>query len=71
MQKTSKWNKLHKEVHKTLTNKNACYILITCARPSNKGKMEVEMTYEGEDTLAAYLIENAHQMFEKNSDFNT
>jgi hypothetical protein len=70
MQKTGKWNKLHMQVHKTLTNKNACYILITCGRPSDEGKMEVEMTYEGEPSLAAYLIESAHHLLEHNDDLS-
>ena len=39
---------------------NACYVLITCAEPSQEGEMEVEFTYEGDTDLAGYLIENAH-----------
>lgn len=39
--------------------KHACYVLITCAEPSSDGKMEVEMTYEGDATLAAYLLQGA------------
>ncbi len=38
---------------------HACRILITCDHPSNDGKMNVEMTYEGDPTLASYLLERA------------
>lgn len=40
---------------------HACYVLITCSSPSKEGKMHVEMTYEGDPLLAAYLIENAQE----------
>jgi hypothetical protein len=50
-------------VSKTLRNKlaasHACYVLITCNHPDDKGSMQVEMTYEGDASLAAMLIENA------------
>ena len=42
----------------------ACYILITCGEPSEDGKMQVEMTYEGDALLAAYLLESAQGMIE-------
>lgn len=42
-----------------LAQDNECYVLITCKKSSKEGKMEVEMTYEGDACLAAYLIESA------------
>jgi hypothetical protein len=39
---------------------NAAYVLITCAAPKEDGRMEVELIYEGDEDLAAYLIETAH-----------
>ena len=42
-----------------LKKNNACHVLITCQEPNNEGKMNVEMTYEGDACLAAYLIESA------------
>ena len=42
-----------------LAQGNECYVLITCKKPSKEGKMQVEMTYEGDASLAAYLIESA------------
>ena len=44
---------------KALSKNHACYILITCDKPSADGNMQVEMSYEGDAYLAAYLIENA------------
>jgi len=43
----------------TLAKKHVCYVLITCDAPSDDGKMQVEMTYEGDATLAAYLLQGA------------
>ncbi len=48
-----------------LAKENACYILITCGQPSKDGEMEVEMRYEGDACLAAYLIESAQGFIEK------
>jgi len=47
---------------------HACYVLITCGQPSADGKMQVEMTYEGDPTLAAYLIENAQGFIDQEND---
>ncbi|MDE3046208.1 MAG: hypothetical protein KGJ02_06150 [Verrucomicrobiota bacterium] len=48
-----------------LASKHACYVLITCSSPSKEGKMEVEMTYEGDETLASFLVDNASQIFDE------
>lgn len=42
-----------------LAKKHACYVLITCDPPSRDGKMEVKMSYEGDATLAAYILHGA------------
>ncbi len=44
---------------KDLAEDHACYVLITCGQPSKDGKMQVELTYEGDPHLAAYLLESA------------
>jgi len=49
----------------------SCYVLITCTEPSGDGDMEVEMTYEGEESLVAYLVENAQVFFQKDSSSET
>ena len=42
-----------------LAKKHACYVLITCDAPSDDGKMQVEMSYEGDAALAAYILQGA------------
>lgn len=44
--------------------KNACTIMISCNEPSEDGKMQVEMTCEGDEILAAYLLENAQSILD-------
>ncbi len=51
--------KVPHDVKKALAKNHSCYILITCGKPSADGNMEVEMSYEGDACLAAYLIESA------------
>jgi len=48
-----------KNLKTELAKKHACYVLITCDRPSGDGKMQVEMSYEGDATLAAYILQGA------------
>lgn len=50
---------ISKTLRKKLASDHACYVLITCNHPDENGKMQVEMTYEGDTCLAAMLIENA------------
>ncbi len=45
----------------------SCYVLITCTEPSGDGDMEVEMTYEGDESLVSYLVENAQVFFKKDT----
>lgn len=52
------------KIKKSLGENNACYVLITCGSPAIDGKMNVEMSYEGDEALAAYLIDNAQQVFD-------
>jgi len=42
-----------------------CSIRITCTEPKDDGTMQVEMTYEGDKTLASYLLQSAQQMFDE------
>lgn len=47
------------EMKQILKKEHACYVLITCGHPTGDGKMQVELTYDGDPTLAAYLLESA------------
>ncbi len=56
-------NKTAVDVKEALAD-DACYVLITCGAPSKDGKMQVEMTYQGDPVLAAYLVESAQQFID-------
>lgn len=56
--------RLDRDVDRALLQENACYVLITCGQPSEDGKMQVEMIYEGDVSLAAYLIESAQGLLD-------
>jgi hypothetical protein len=53
-----------KLIKKAVNEDCACYVLISCTAPNKEGKMEVQMNYEGDETLAAFLVENAVQVFD-------
>ncbi|SCA59103.1 Uncharacterized protein AB751O23_DG_00020 [Chlamydiales bacterium SCGC AB-751-O23] len=48
----------------SLKNK-ACYIVISCEQPQQNGNLEVQMNYEGDETLASYLLESAQNYLEQ------
>jgi hypothetical protein len=52
------------DLRNALAEENACYVLITCGEPSEDGKMQVEMMFEGDASLAAYLLESAQDLIE-------
>ena len=56
--------KLNKQdkLKKNLAKNHACYVLITCDEPNEEGKMQVEMTYEGDASLAAYILQGAQSI---------
>lgn len=49
------------------SKKNACTICISCNEPTEDGKMQVEMTCEGDEILAAYLLESAQSILDSRS----
>lgn len=50
------------QIAATLSRNHECYILITCDAPSDNGEMNVQMTYEGDATVAAFLLEGAQSV---------
>ena len=52
---------IHKHIRRLLGKNYAGYVLVTCQKPINDGRMQVEMTYEGDPILAAYLLEGAQE----------
>ncbi len=53
------------EIKKALSENNTCYVLITCTEAAKDGKMQVEMSYSGDPVLAAYLVESAQNIIDK------
>lgn len=49
---------------KDLGEEYACLVVIACTHPDAKGKMDVSLDFEGDETLASFLVENAAQAFE-------
>lgn len=52
-------------IKQNLGLKWSCSVLITCTEPEENGKMEVEMHFDGDENLAAFLVDNASQVFEE------
>lgn len=64
-----KQSNIHNDVKKKLADKQMCYILITCTIPKEEnGKLNVEMSYDGDPALASYLIQGAQNFFEDQED---
>ena len=56
------------EIKKKLNEQHACYVLVTCSEPSEEGKMEVELSFGGEEALASYLLQSAQEIFDEKID---
>ncbi len=41
--------------------------MISCEEPTEDGKMQVEMTCEGDEILASYLLESAQSLLDNRS----
>lgn len=57
-----------KEIKESLAQNHNCYVLITCDEPSEEGKMNVELSYEGDPVLAAYLLQGAQDYLDHQED---
>jgi hypothetical protein len=56
---------VRKRIKDTLAKNHACYVLLTCDEPTSDGNMQVEMTYEGDATLAAFLLQGAQNIIDE------
>jgi hypothetical protein len=54
-----------KHLQEVLDKNPSCYVLITCGQPSEDGQMQVEMTYQGDAALAAYLLQGAQSFIDQ------
>lgn len=54
----------HDEVRTILRDDHVGYVLVTCRQTNQTGKLEVEVSYEGEPDMACYLIDGAQGYLE-------
>lgn len=52
------------------TENHGLFIMITCTKPSEDGKIQVEMTYEGDPFVLSYILKKAQEQFEQNDDIS-
>lgn len=57
-----------KHLQEVLDTDPSCYVLITCGKPSEKGEMQVEMTYQGDASMAAYLLQGAQTVIDQDQE---
>lgn len=57
--------KSRKALQEELMKNYECFVLITCDKVQPDGNMQVEMSYEGDPALAAYLLEGAQSFMEQ------
>ncbi len=58
--------KHHSErIKQTLAKNHACYVLITCDEASEDGLLQVQMSYEGDATVASYLLQDAQSFIDE------
>lgn len=58
-------SKIDKDIRDELAKKYACYVLITCDSPENDGRMNIEMSYEGDPVLASCMLNGAQEYLEE------
>jgi hypothetical protein len=51
--------RVSERLRKELAKDHTAYVLITCSEPNKAGSMNVEMNYDGDPVLAAYLLQSA------------
>ena len=47
------------KLKEALSSDELSFVLITCSKPNKRGKMNVEMDFEGDRDLIAYLMQSA------------
>lgn len=60
-----------KHLQEVLDKNPSCYVLITCGEPSEDGQMQVEMTYQGNIALVAYLLQDAQSFIDQQEEHDT
>lgn len=58
-------SKIDKNIRDKLAKKYNCYVLITCDSSAENGKMNIEMSYEGDPVLASCMLNGAQGYLEE------
>ncbi len=59
----------HEKVRRILSD-HVGYVLVTCRPTTQPGRLEVEVSYEGDPDLASYLVDGAQGYFENEVQVN-
>jgi hypothetical protein len=59
-----------KQIKNKLAKEHVCYVLITCEKASEDGNLQVEMCYEGDATLASYLLHGAQLIIDEQEELS-
>lgn len=62
--------KEHELPAETSEENHACYVLITCGQPSEDGDMDVQMTVNGDSSLAEMLLQHAQTIMEEKQEYD-
>jgi hypothetical protein len=62
-QQLEKSGNAHEKVRRILSD-HVGYVLVTCRPTAQPGRMEVEVSYEGDPDLASYLVDGAQGYIE-------
>ena len=60
--------KINRKITEALAKNHPCYVLITCAPPTEDGYIKVEMSYEGEPEMVAFLLDDAQSYMDSSSE---
>lgn len=59
---------LKEEMQQFLEDKYEAFVLITCSEADEKGQMQVDMKYKGDEDLVSYLLQGGSQVFENHEE---
>lgn len=55
-----------RSIKEQLAKNHLCFVLLTCNKKKN-GKMEVEMTCQGDRVIASYMLNNAQNIIDEDA----
>lgn len=55
----------HEKIKKMLRKEHVGYVLVTAKKTNHPEKFQVELSYDGEASLASYLVDGAQNVFDE------